>query len=91
MEALLYILAKPVAIYLGLATYAMLGRVILQIFVNPEESRLYALLFLFTEPIILPFRLILAKFNIGQNTIFDVPFIVACFGISFIQMMLPII
>lgn len=91
MEILLYILAKSVAIYLSVATYAMLGRVILQFFVNPEESRLYALLFFVTEPVILPFRLLLAKFNIGQNTPLDIPFITACLGISMIQMFLPVI
>ena len=91
MEALLYILAKFVAIYLSIATYSMLGRVLLQFFVNPEESRLYAFLFFITEPIVLPFRLILAKFNIGQDTPLDIPFITACLGLTMIQMFLPII
>ncbi len=91
MITILYILAKSVAIYLNLATYAMLGRVLLQFFANPEESRLYALLFMVTEPLILPFRLLLAKFNIGQNSPLDISFITACFGISLIRMFLPVI
>ena len=91
MEIIFYILAKSVAIYLNIATYAMLGRVLLQFFVNPGESRLYALLFFVTEPLILPFRLLLAKLNIGQNTPIDMGFITACLGISLIQMFLPVI
>ncbi|MBQ7363222.1 MAG: YggT family protein [Clostridia bacterium] len=91
MEIILYILAKAVAIYLSLASYAMLGRVLLGFFVNPEESRLYALLLLVSEPVVLPFRLVMAKFNIGQNSILDMPFMAAYLGLSLAQLFLPII
>jgi uncharacterized protein YggT (Ycf19 family) len=69
----------------------MLGRVLLQFFVNPEESRLYAFLFFLSEPVILPFRILFAKFNIGQNTPLDMPFLTACLSLSLIQMFLPVI
>jgi len=91
LEIILYILAKAVAIYLSLASYAMLGRVILGFFVNPEESRLFALCYFVSEPVVLPFRLIMAAFNIGQNSIIDMPFMAAYLGLTVIQMFLPII
>ena len=71
MEAILYVLAKVVAIYLSIATYAIFGRVILQFFVVPEESRLYALLFFISEPFIMPFRIIFARFHRCSNRIKD--------------------
>ena len=91
MEAIFYILAKVVAIYLSIATYSMLGRVILQFFVVPEESRFFALLFFISEPVVIPFRLIMAKFNIGQNLPIDIPFMAAYFGLAFIRLFLPVI
>ena len=91
LEALFYILAKVVAIYLNIATYSMLGRVILQFFLEPGESQLYALLFFISEPVIMPFRLIMAKFNIGQDSPLDLPFMTACLGVTLLQMFLPVI
>ena len=69
----------------------MLGRVILQFFLDPGESQLYALLFFISEPVIMPFRLIMAKFNIGQDSPLDLPFMAASVGLFFIQMFLPVI
>lgn len=69
----------------------MLGRVILGLFVQPEESRLYMLLFYLSEPVIMPFRILFSVLNIGQGTPFDMPFMAACLGLSFLQLFLPII
>ena len=91
MEVILYILAKAVAIYLSVAAYAMLGRVILQFFVVPEESRLFALCFFISEPCILPFRIIFAKLNIGQGVPIDIPFMVGYISVALIQMIMPAI
>ena len=91
MEAIFYIFAKVVAIYLNIATYSMLGRMLLQFFTEPGESQLYALLFFISEPVIMPFRLIMAKFNIGQELPIDLPFMAASIGVVFIQMFLPVI
>lgn len=91
MEAIFYIFAKVVAIYLNIATYSMLGRMLLQFFIEPGESQLYALLFFISEPVILPFRLVMAKLNIGQDLPIDLPFMAASVGVTFIQMLLPVI
>lgn len=91
METILYILAKIVAIYLTLASYAMLGRVILQFFVVPEESKLFALLFFISEPIILPFRVLFEKLKIGQGVPIDIPFFAGYISVTFLQIFLPVI
>ena len=91
MENVFFIIAKVVQIYLSVASYSMLGRVILQFFVNIEESRLYVLLCCLSEPVIMPFRFVMAKLNIGQNIPLDMPFMAACLGLSLLQLFLPII
>lgn len=91
MEVIFYIFAKAVAIYLSVAAYAMLGRVLLAFFVNPEESPIYALCYFVSEPIVLPFRLVMGAFGIGENTVFDMPFMAAYFGLTIIQIFLPVI
>lgn len=90
MEIFLHILASAVSVYLGLASLAMLLRVILQLFVT-NESKIMALCVMVSEPVIIPFRLLLAKLNIGQNTPLDIPFFVAYLAIGILQVFLPAI
>lgn len=91
LETVFYIIAKSVEILLSLISLAMLLRVVLQFFVDVEENRIYALCVYVSEPFILPFRVIMAKFNIGQNTPIDLPFFVAYISLSAISLFLPII
>ena len=91
METIFYILAKTVQLYLSVASYAMLARVVIQFFVSVEESKLYVLLCYISEPVILPFRIVMAKLNIGQNIPIDMPFMAACIGLSILQVFLPAI
>ena len=84
-------MAKVVSIFLGAVSLAMLVRVILSLFVNTEENIIYALCCYISEPFILPFRLLCSKLGIGQNTPFDIPFMMAYFGLSIISLLLPVI
>lgn len=90
MELIFYVFAKAVDIYLGLASLAMLLRVILQFFAA-EGNRLLAVCYAISEPVILPFRFLLSKLGVGQNSIIDIPFFAAYFSLSIIQMFLPAI
>ena len=91
MEIFLYIIAKTIAIFLDVIYFAMLARVILPFFVNPEESGLYALTAILTEPIIIPFRFLLMKLNIGQNSPLDWSFFVAAIALTILESILPAI
>ena len=91
MLIFIQILAKTIAIALSLTTYAMLGRSLLPLFVNPMESRAYYFLYTITEPFVLPVRWIFRKFNIAQNSPFDIAFIVAYIGLVILQAIMPII
>lgn len=89
MEVFFFIIAKTISILLDIVYFAMLARVILPFFVVPEESRLYALAAVLTEPIIIPFRFIMMKLNIGQNSPLDWSFFVAAVALSILQSALP--
>lgn len=91
MEVLFYILAKVVEIFLSVISLAMLLRVVLQFFVDVEENRLFAVCLVVSETFVMPFRMIMAKFNIGQDTPIDLPFMVAYIALAAITMFLPII
>lgn len=91
METVFYILAKVVSIFLSAVSFTMFLRMILSFFVNTEENFLYTLCCYISEPFILPFRLLCAKFGIGQNSPIDIPFMAAYLGLVLISMFLPVI
>ena len=71
--------------------FAMLVRMILPFFVNPEENKIYALSLVITEPVIIPVRLLMVKLNIGQDSPIDWSFFVAAILLSVLQSALPVI
>ncbi len=91
METVFYVIAKTVEILLSVISFAMLMRVLLQFFVDVEENKLFVMCVAITEPFIIPFRLILAKFNIGQDSPLDIGFMVAYISLSAISIFLPVI
>ncbi len=91
METVLYIFAKAVEIFLGLVSTCMFLRVILQLFVNVESNKLFLICAAISEIFVLPFRVIMNKLNILQNTPIDAPFMVAYLFIAVLQLFLPVI
>ena len=91
METVLIIFAKTVSVMLDAVYLAMLVRMILPFFVNPEENRIYALTVLITEPVILPVRFLMVKLNIGQNSPIDWSFFVTAILLSVLGSILPAI
>ena len=67
MEIIFYVLAKTVSILLGVASIAMLVRMLLPIFVDAEGNAIYALACMLSEPFIAPVRAIFMLFNIAQE------------------------
>ena len=91
MEQLFYLLAKTVSVLISVVSFAMLLRVVIPWFVDPMESRIYAVICLVTEPFIVPVRVILEKLDIGQNSPIDWSFMITYLLFSIIQMILPAI
>ena len=91
VDALFYILAKVVEIYLSVVSLAMLLRVILQFFVDVEENKLFTLCVVVSETFVFPFRGIMSKFNLFNNTPLDMPFMIAYLALIAITTFLPVI
>ena len=91
MIEVLFIIAKTISLLLEAVSLAMLLRMILPFFLEPEESRLYTLMFCVSEPFIAPVRMIMIKLNIGQNSPIDWSFFVTYILLSVLQMLLPVI
>ena len=91
METVFFIIAKTISIILDIAYFGMLARMLLPLFLNVEESRLYAIAFAVTEPFVAPVRFIMFKLNIGQNSPVDWSFFVASLLIYVLKMLLPAI
>ena len=89
--AVLYVVAKLIQITISCVIYAMMGRALLPIFIDPEESRIYMFLTLITEPFIIPVRFLMVKFNIGQNTPIDLSFLFTYILLIALEMFLPVI
>lgn len=91
MQEIFYILAKTVAIALEIASLGMLVRMILPFFVDPNESRLFAISFFVTEPFVIPVRAVMVRLNIGQDSPIDWAFSITYIIIWLIGGLLPAI
>ena len=91
MEQVFYIIAKTVSLFLSAISACMFMRVILQLFIRSEDSKLIMFFAAVTELFVFPFRVIMAKFNIMQGTPIDAPFFVAYMFIALMNLFLPVI
>ena len=90
VEAIFYVVAKLVQIFLSVISVAMFLRVILQFFAS-EDNKLVLFCYGITEPFIIPVRVLLEKMNVGQDSPLDIPFFVTYLILAVLQMILPII
>ena len=90
METFFYIIAKSVEIYLGVASLAMIMRMLMPFF-TADDNRFLVACRIISEPVILPFRLLMAKLRVGENSIIDLPFFVAYLALMMIRLFLPVI
>ena len=91
MESVLYIFAKLVAITLDAVSLAMLARMLLPLFLNAEENKIYIFLVYITEPFIIPVRYFMVKFNFMQDSPIDWSFTFSYILLTMVRFMLPLI
>lgn len=91
MQEIFYILAKTVSISLEVVSVTMLIRMFLPIFVDPMESKIYAITCFITEPFIVPVRAIMFGLNIGQDSPIDWAFSITYILIWLLSSLLPTI
>ncbi len=86
---ILEIIARTVSLFLAFEQFAMFGRAILSWFIRYEGNPIMTFLVLVTEPVILPFRLLLSRFEALERIPVDISFLVAYIALSLIQALLP--
>ena len=89
MEIFVLILLRSLSIWLSAVSFAMIARMLLTFFTNPEESKLYRIAYAISEPAIVPVRAVMAKMGVGQNSPLDIPFTVTYLIIFIIRLFLP--
>lgn len=82
--------ARVAQILLELISLAMMVRVLLPIFFDPEDNKIYAMTVMLSEPLTIPVRSVLVKLNIGQNSIIDWGFFATYIIISLLRAALPV-
>jgi uncharacterized protein YggT (Ycf19 family) len=68
--------------------FAMLIRALLSIFMMGEESKFAMILYYFTEPFIIPVRMLLQKLNLFQGTPLDMSFFLTSILLAMVQTVL---
>ena len=71
MEEVFLLLASLARILLEVLSIAMMIRVLLPIFFDPDGNRIYELTVMLTEPIVAPVRALFVKLNVGQGSPID--------------------
>ncbi len=89
MYQLLYILTDTVNIVLEAMALLILARVVLTILMFDEDSKIVGFIYMLTEPILIPFRILCDKIELFNNIPVDMSLIMASLAILIIQLLLP--
>ncbi len=90
MTTVFYVFAMAVHIFIYFEYMAMFLRAIFSWFPNAEDSKIYHLSILVTEPIISPVRKVMERFNIGQGMPVDLSFFVTMLLLLVLRLILPL-
>ena len=77
------------SLFLTILQFLMMLRAILSWLPVDEDSRLVNFIYMVTEPVIVPVRMLLDKMEWTQSLPIDISFLVAFMLLSIIQMLLP--
>ena len=89
MELLIYLLVVIVRLFLTVEELLFLFRAILSWLFMAEDGPVMNFLYAVTEPLIIPIRKLLDRFESIRDLPIDIPFLVAVILLSVIQMLLP--
>lgn len=89
MDLLIYFLVSAVHLFLTIEHLLFLARAIISWLFMAEEGVIPNFLYAMTEPLILPVRALLDRFESIRDFPIDVPFLVTVLLMSLVQMMLP--
>ena len=85
------IIAQLVSLMLTVTSYAMALRMILPLFLDPQESRIYMFTCFLSEPVVAPVRAALSMFGYDDSMPIDIALPTTYLLIFLIQLFLPAI
>ncbi len=91
MDLLIYLLVSTVSMFLMVEEILFLFRAILSWIFFAEDNVITNFLYAVTEPLIVPVRAVLNRFETIQNIPIDISFIVTVMLMSVLQMLLPVV
>ena len=91
MTVVLYCICTALRLLVGLMETLIFIRALLSWFPIDEDSFLPRLLFALTEPVILPVRLLLSRFGMGEDSPMDFSPMITMILLMLIGMFLPVI
>ena len=89
-DAIFYFIQQFVLIFIDIIDVALLIRVLLSWFDPMREWRISEIIFVITEPIILPVRRLCERMNWFQGVPMDIPFLITWLLLMLIQMFLTV-
>lgn len=89
MTAAIYVLVHCLLLFIRVADFAMLGRMIVNILFMGEQTRIGSFLYVVTEPFILPIRALCNRFGWFQGLPMDMPFFLTAVMLMLLSIILP--
>ena len=90
MHTVVLLISRTVLVAIGFMEICMLLRAILSFFVD-KESVLLTFCIAVTEPVIIPFRFLLSRFESLDRIPLDVPFLLTWFALAILGSFLPVV
>jgi uncharacterized protein YggT (Ycf19 family) len=84
----LFILVRFVVVFIDVMLFAFLGRMLVSFFTMGGESRLYLILYYFTEPLVTPVRALCERLGLFTGIPLDIPFFITSLILSVINTVL---
>ena len=91
IEIILFCLFGAIRILVRILETAMFLRVLLSIFGMDEEGLLARILFCLTEPILVPVRMLLSRFGLGEDLPVDFSPMITMMLLMILSLFLPVI
>lgn len=89
MTGILYIFTKTVSVLISALQLLMMLRAVISWLPVDEDSNLVTFLYTMTEPLIMPVRALLSRFEALEDMPIDISFLIAFMLLSLIQIILP--
>ncbi len=88
MNAIVYIVTRVARYAVITIQLCMFVRAMLSWFPIDDDNPIFALVFTVTEPFVIPFRLLLDRFGIGDDAPIDIAFLMTIIALSVLTVIL---